>query len=158
MSVVNRLTETSQFSREITFRAAYDKRNPEPSKNYGIHGVDMTWLLKGPLGVVQFVVSTNWYLPHVQREFDAKRGPDFDPYMFHKPSPTDIGYHSPKPMYEGQEPLTEDCGVLGGRCYYDGSGLQAEDVFKILLEEGSEGVWKEMERRYYHLFETKEAA
>ena len=40
------------MERIIKFHQAYDKRHPNPSKNYGIHGVDLVFVLKGELGAV----------------------------------------------------------------------------------------------------------
>lgn len=42
---------------EIT--PAWDKRDPDPKKNYGIHGCELRMYLKGELGTVQFIVYTN---------------------------------------------------------------------------------------------------
>lgn len=145
----------ARLERRIEFTAAYDKRSTDPKKNYGIHGCDMRWYLIGPDVAIQFVVYTNWHLPHVTREqmsrpYDATGG---DPHWMERPLPADIGYHSRKPAYEGQSVTREDCHVLGGPCYYDGSSLQAEAVFRILLAEGSDGVWREMERRYADMLE-----
>lgn len=73
-------------------------------------------------------------------------------HLFHKPQPADLGYHSPVPMYEGQT-KRDDCQYLpGGTCYYDGSSLAAESVFNILVEQGSEGVWKHLEEVYNDRF------
>ena len=103
-------------------------------------------VLKGDKGAVQFVLYTNWQLPHVAEEF-SKRGYN------REPMPVDVGYHSLSPLYEGQEICNHTCEYLNGKpCYYDGSGLQAERVYEILLKEGSEGVWKELESRYNELF------
>lgn len=146
-----------EFERRVVFRPAFDKRSSDPSKNYGIHGVDLAFYLIGPKGAMQFVLYTNWQLPHVQAEFDAKPPHGQFPYMFHSPLPSDVGYHSYKPMYEGQTPM-KDCHLLGCDCYYDGSSLQAEDVFKILTEKGDEGVWAELERRYHSMFTEELAA
>ena len=44
--------------------------------------------------------------------------------------------------------MTDDCPIIGGRCYYDGSGLQACDMLELLIREGDEAVWAEMGRRY----------
>lgn len=44
----------------------------------------------------------------------------------------------------------------GGPCYYDGSTLNAEPVYKILLEEGSDGVWKYLEEYYEETFKDVE--
>lgn len=135
------------MKREIVFRPAYDKRHPNPNKNYGIHGVDMQWYVSGELGVVQFVVYTNWYLPHVRAEGEQKR---WDAGAW-QPMAADLGYHSPKPMYEGQTSIG-DCGLLGGDCYYDGSGLNAKPILEKLIAEGGEAAWKELEDYYVETF------
>jgi hypothetical protein len=149
------IDEAAVFKREIKFRSAFDKRHSDPSKNYGVHGVEIAFYLHGPEGVVQFIIYTNWHLPNVQEEFDSKHPSSEYPYLFHKPMAADLGYHSRKPMYEDQEPLTEDCDFLGGKCYYDGSTTNAEDVFKILLAGGDEAVWKELERCYARMFSAE---
>jgi hypothetical protein len=92
------------------------------------------------------VLYTGWHLPHVRDEFKA-RGWDSEPL------PADVGYHSPVPMYEDQEPITKECEYLDGKpCYYDGSGLRADEVFDILATEGSDGVWRELEAFYLSTF------
>lgn len=140
------------MKKEIIFYPAYDKRDPDPHKNYGIHGVELGFFLVGELGAVQFKLYTHWQLPHVQREIDAKPPHAQFPYMFHEAMPTDLGYHSHKPMYEGQDVQTDDCHLLNGPCYYDGSSLNAEPVFDRLRAEGSEGVWKALEDYYAATF------
>ena len=126
------------MKQEIKFRAAYDKRHPDPKQNFGIHGADMLWLLTGKHGAVQFLVYTGWQLPHIEDT---------------KVLPADIGYHSKKPMYEGQEPMSEKCDVLGGcRCYYDGSGLVADEVFRKLVTHGSDAVWSHLKEYYKDRF------
>lgn len=90
---------------------AFDRRDPDPKKNFGIHGVSMRWVLKGPKGAVQFLVYTQWMLPHVAKEQLARIGTRkdrdlaMDIEVFYKPMAVDLGYHSKVPMYEGQEPM-----------------------------------------------------
>ena len=142
---------SEKLERIVNFAPAFDRRNPDPKKDYGVHGVTLRMILKGEKGATQFVLYTNWQLPHVQEEFDDKAINLFS----YKPLPADLGYHSPSPQYEGQ--TKRKCDILGGDCYYDGSGLNAERVFDILLQEGDEGVWKELERYYNVIFnEEKE--
>lgn len=139
------------FKREIVMRPAYDKRDPDPSKNYGIHGVDMAFYLTGEKGTIQFVVYTNWQLRHVQEEMDRKHDMSEDGRWLHSfchPQPADIGYHSPVPKYEGQDPITSKCSFIQGDCYYDGSSLSAEPIYWKLVEGGSDAVWKELEGWY----------
>lgn len=133
--------------KEIIFNPAYDKTHKDPKKDYGIHGVDMMWYLKGELGAIQFVVYTNWHLPHVQKNLDARIDDQF-PHLCCHPQPADVGYHSPTPQYEGQTLMIENCQVINGPCYYDSTCLQAQDIFNILVKEGGDAVWKEMEKFY----------
>lgn len=146
----------------VKFYPAFDKRNPDPNKNYGIHGVDLKMVLKGDKGAVQFVLFTNWQLPHVIQEFDKKvlqdaakgKLDDISIRCWYHPMPADLGYHSYTPLYEGQDICTESCEYLDGKpCYYDGSGLNAERIYEVLLREGSDGVWGKLEDFYKELFE-----
>lgn len=109
-------------------------------------------VLKGEKGAVQFVVYTGWHLPHVTKELDQKPVYRDRPHLLCHPMPADLGYHSPIPQYEGQRPMEGVCQELGGTCYYDGSGLNAERVFEVLLREGSDGVWRELEEYYTSVF------
>src|SRR5690554_1678397 len=56
----------------VTFEPAWDKRDPNPAKNYGVHGVELRMVLKGEKGAVQFVLYTGWQLPHVTKENDER--------------------------------------------------------------------------------------
>jgi hypothetical protein len=60
-------------------------------------------------------------------------------------------------MWDGQEPISDDCDILGGKCYYDGSGLNAEPVYELLLREGSDGVWKSLGEYYNECFTQEES-
>lgn len=146
---------SSEFTRTVTFSPAYDKRNSDPEKNYGIHGVSLRFVLKGPKGATQFVLFTNWQLPHVTEEMTARGVRDeIDLKVFWQPMPADLGYHAYTPQYEGQEP--RECDILTDApkgCYYDGSGLRADDVYLTLLHEGDAGVWAVLEKEYRLRFE-----
>ncbi len=127
---------------------AYDKRHKDPKKNYGIHGVELKFILKGRKGAVQFVISTGWHLPHVLKE--SSRG-GLNTYVM----PFDLGYHSYKPLYDGQF-KTEKCSYLNNKpCYYDGSVLNAEEPYKILASQGINALWKYLEKYYNSVFENK---
>jgi hypothetical protein len=178
---------SDEFQEITEFLPAYDRRDSDPKKNYGIHGVTLRMVLKGPEGAVQFVVYTNWQLPHVMEEQNQSgiiTRSRID--ALYRPMAADLGYHSPKPMYGGQLPMGAEkfdfkhkellkgatgdieiptrvktgtfdpCEVLGGGpCYYDGSTLNAEPVFEVLLREGSKGVWRELRKYYDSVFREK---
>ena len=111
----------SDVKREFEITAAYDKR-----PKYGQHCVDMTFYVKGPKGTVQFKLFTGWY-PRIIPTPDTLWQELCAPLQVEEhenPLPADLGYHSPVPMYEGQQ--LYDCTLLPeGKCYYDGSGLNA---------------------------------
>lgn len=134
------------FTRIVEFTPAYDRRSSDPKQNYGVGSVQLRLVLKGSRGAVQFLLYTDWHLPHVVQELDHKG------YRF-APSPADLGYHSLVPRYEGQEPITDACPYLDGQpCYYDGSSLAADAVWLRLLNDGDAGVWAALEDYYRHVF------
>ena len=142
--------------RIVEFIPAYDKRHTDPAKNYGIGSVQIRFVLKGPEGAVQFLMGTGWYLPQVAEELLRKNVDPAGIRTFFWPKGWDVGYHSPTPRYEGQEPMGEpgECPLVpaGSRCYYDGSGLAAEPALDRLLHFGHEAVWLTLENRYDELF------
>lgn len=123
-----------------------------PSTNYGVGSVKIMFILKGDKGVVQFLCYTNWYPPHVQKGRHNKPTRYFDM----QPLPADRGYHSPVPRYEGQTIVDNNCEWLDGQpCYYDGSSLNADPIRDVLLKEGSDGVWRELEAYYHRVFKEE---
>lgn len=170
------MIDQQKFERIVKFSPAYDGRPPqkgglkewrtknmEPDDgtdktNYGIGSVQIRFVLKGPKGAIQFLVGTDWYPPHVQQAtFDNPRAWR-NTYFQIRPDGWDVGYHSLTPMYDGQNTVSDSCEYLDGKpCYYDGSSLRADTwVKEILLKEGSDGVWKAMEKEYVVRFEGGE--
>lgn len=135
-------------TKEVHFEPAFDKRSPDRKTNYGVHGVNLRCVLKGEEGAVQFLLYTNWQLPSVDRELaDGVR-----PLSLYRPMPADLGYHSPTPRFDGQATMGP-CDYLDGRdCYYEGSPLNADRIFKVLVAEGDEGLWRELEDYYDAIF------
>lgn len=137
-----------EFERRVTFAAAWDKRSDDPKKNYGVHGVEVRFVLKGPRGAMQFMFYTNWMLPQNRSAFSVVEKYPFE--YWQAPMPADLGYHAYEPQYEGQERMGQ-CDILTdavGGCFYDGSTLNAEPVFETLIAEGDEGVWRRLEEMY----------
>lgn len=138
------------MNRIINFWPAFDKRSNEPGKDYGIHGVELSMVLKGELGAISFLLFTNWHLPHVAEGLEKKVPHDS---IMYKPLPADISYHSPKPLYEYQEAASENpCKYIGVPCYCDGSTLNAQHYFNVLVAQGDECFWQEMEKYYLSTF------
>lgn len=105
------------------------------------------WLLRGRKGTVQFLL---WQLPP-------------NPFRPDGVMPVDLGYHSHTPQYAGQEPMEGPCEFLdGATCYYDGSSLAADDVYRIYQQAGDAGVFARLAKYYEGVFgepaETEDAA
>ena len=132
-----------KLKRIIQFIPAFDKtpRNPgEP--NYGIHGVDIKFILKNKNGAVQFLLYTNWQLPHLRKRWDEK----VEATLLN-PIPADLGYHSPTRKRWAAK--MAKCDLYENGCYYDGSGLNAYPIFDLLVEKGEQAVWEALEK--YHI-------
>lgn len=133
----------------IEIQPPFDKRNSDPNKNYGIHGLQFKYIIKGKHGSVQWMCYTGLHLDHVRKELSVK---GYDNYSF---MAAELGYHANEPRYEGQQKM-ECCYTGKGFCYYDGSTLNAERLLPIFLNEGSEGIWSELENYYKEIFNFEE--
>jgi len=137
----------SSFEKITYFRPAYDKRDTDPHKNYGIHCVDCFMVLKNEKGAVHFMFSTGMWLKQ-NRDLSKDMNKLF-------PMGVDVGYHSPTPHFEGQNAHGK-CQWLDDReCYCDGSALRAEEWIEVLLNEGSDPIWKMLEEEHNILFNGK---
>lgn len=120
--------------RAVVFRPGYRTDR----KSYGQHGMEITWLLRGPNGVIQFEMFTGW-VPGLDRHAD---------HLVHAPMGADLGYHTRFPQYDGQDAMTETCDYLDGPCYYDGSGLMADDLLREFLIHGEQVIWDRLAERH----------
>ena len=139
--------------RIVKLRPAFDKRDPDPSKNYGIHGVELKFALVGEKGATQFLVYTNWQLPHVTDEMINKSVNGASHSMLEArflPMGADLGYHSKVEVEYATH--FDDCDLLDGECWSNVSGLAAERVFERLVREGDAAVWEELESYYVERF------
>lgn len=144
---------------ELSIMPGFDKRDLDPKKNYGIHGCTVLFYVINPqrTRAVQFMCYTDWLPRKVQDEtlHDPLSGryKVIQEVVGVQPMGADRGYHSATKRYSDQKPM--DCNILkGGKCYYDGSSLAAEDVRDTMLAEGSDGVWRVMEEYYHQVFDN----
>ena len=147
------------FERWIEFIPGYDHRAfPKDcgGGGHGQHGMEMAWYLRGELGVVQWKVCFIQAVPGNVGTLGnvPVRHANVDDIMA-----VDLGYHSPKPRWEGQEDYGRmDCDLLpGGECYYDGSGLNAGPVLERFINEGPGAVWSELVDYYHSVFSPTKA-
>lgn len=143
------------------FNPAWDKRSTDPKKDYGIHGVQCYMVLKGEEGAVHFIFSTGMLLTSTMEEYIREGRAKYETFEWgvhylNKPMGYDVGYHSYKPCYEGQDVSKGECEWLGKKpCYCDGSALRGGDWFEIFLKEGSDKIWEMLEEEYNDRFIIK---
>lgn len=103
-------------------------------KSYGRHSMEVLWLLRGPKGVTQFKMFTGWD-PGLTR----------DTRTVNAPMGADLGYHALVPQYEHHDTMSA-CSYLPGEpdCYYDGSGLAADEVLREFLIHGEQVIWNKL--------------
>lgn len=119
--------------RWMEMRAGWDKRDPEPRKNFGIHGAELIFgVSRGNLAVV-LVWMTPFYLRETRKHLQYHRLRDYDGLG-------SIDYHSKVQLYEGQSKIT-NCEYTGGDCYCDGSAIAAGELFDRTVEDPEE-IWK----------------
>ena len=133
-----------KFEKITNVRLPLDRRHKDASKNYGIHGLDIWFILKGKKGAVQYAVTMPIYLPHIKIEHS----------FMQEIRGFDVGYHALEPQYEGQKSMECD---LYGKCYYDGSSFRSnewtKEIFSTIGEAPENILWKKLEEEYELRFE-----
>lgn len=138
------------FERAIIFEPGFgmdpDERRKPSSQRYGRHSMQMRWLLRGPRGAAQFLMSTGWTPEPAPAD---PRWPSLRDWMTTSPSGWDLGYHARVPQYKGAEQYGEQpCEYLGAPCWYDGSSLAADGVLAAFFDRGEMGVWDALRERH----------
>lgn len=143
-----------KFKREVKFEPGYDYRNDPEKKEYGCHGMNIRFLLHGKLGTVQLLIYSGWLPTMDECQWPREQ--------VHPPMSADLGHHWKKRlrwMTKKDDHYTkhDKCPYLGGvkPCWYDGSGLNAQPLFKLLLTKGDEAVWVALEEYYYQTRDYK---
>lgn len=142
--------EAGPFERVVEFEPAYHKVHEDPKKNYVVGSVRIRFVLRGPKGATQFLMGTGWHLPETW-DWWAKTGCLSVHKGIKNPNGWDLGFHAKKPQYKGHALMEKNCRHMGGKCYYDGSGLRAEPVLEAPIKGGHEAVWKILEAEYRRL-------
>ncbi len=157
----------SGLERIVRFKAGHDCTRfecrwgkpiciPGTGGSHGASGMEVSFIVKGDEGAVQFVLLTGWLPQHVTRDqrfplsvdrWGAKDMPD----GFY-PIPSDLGYHSKVPRHKGDKPISDKCEFTGGPCYYDSSGPRAAEAMYALVNGGDKALWEFMEAFYDHVF------
>jgi hypothetical protein len=144
-----------QWRHVVEIEPAFDKRDPDPNKNYGIGAAQVRFVLIGPDGAVQLLVGTNWYLPAQRADSEGWKPLNGRAHWNCYPRAWDLGYHSRVPRYEGQSQQSDACPYLNGDpCFYDGSSLNGEPVLERMIAEGHSALWEDLLKFYFRIFKS----
>jgi|18_taG_2_1085343.scaffolds.fasta_scaffold18916_2 hypothetical protein len=143
----------NEFTKRVDFTPAYNK------EDYGIHPVEIKFLLSKPDQIVILSLYTDWYLPDDQHRLNESKfkhnrwsgGRDGNGTA---PWATDLGYHSAKPVHSWQKhsEATKCQYTSTGSCHYDGSSINCDRTRNELLWRGDKGVWEDLERYWNAVF------
>ncbi len=101
------IEKVGEYEHILMLHLPFDKRNPDPAKNYGIHGMEIRMVVRRADNCTQFLAYLPVYLPHVASELWEKRS-SYNPFTG---MGADVGYHATAPQYEGQSPM-DSCDLL----------------------------------------------
>lgn len=129
------------------------------TENYGVGGLQVTFILKGEKGAVQFMCAFPSYLEMTHDWWEQKFGNRNGTSKYADGiRGYDVGYHAKVPQYENQSRMGE-CDLfpdLKGGCYYDGSSLRAdswtEEIFSTRNDLPENVLWKKLEEEYVERF------
>lgn len=134
----------------VVFQPGYNCTNMT-MKGHGVHGMEIIWYLRGPRGVVSVVFGTDW-IPGILGPGHGRMPAGFPPAEIPQfPNGYGVSYCAHVPQYEGQEPASDDCPVIGGTCYSDTSYIASDPIAEAFTEKGEPAVWAALQERYADL-------
>lgn len=139
--------------RAVVFQPGYNgDRTGDPRRDYGVHGMEITWYLRGPKGCVTLTVTVPMWVPG---NLYPGHGlpPAGEPHWadMHNPHGFGVRYCAPVAQYEGQEPSRDDCPFIGVPCYADRYLSGADEPASKFTEFGDAVMWAALETFYLNL-------
>ena len=155
---------------KIVFLPAWDKTDPDPSKDYGISDVEILFLVVGDKGIVEFQLGTNWHLPHVvDRRLNAMKGDVLNGkhnFLLKKwitPFPLDVCCFSLERLSEDdlyfenlphRFPEPTSCYYSYKVFEYEYDDVATDYAYKNFIEKGIDWLWEYLEKYYREVFEN----
>jgi hypothetical protein len=125
------------LERRVEFRPAWDRRDPNPAKDYGVHGVEIHFSVIGPLGAISWYLMTPWVLPAVRKWWKTLPVP-----ARAEPIPAGLTWH------ERADTHGQECHLVGSCRAEQVGSLDTDWLYEILIAEGEAGLWRELESAY----------
>ena len=134
-----------EFQREIRVYDGYDRRD----EGKGAHGMELHFVLHGPLGAIDAGINTGWVARPLVAGFvrggvaqRRRDEPGVDARLVYDyPTGSSITSH----CAEKREDWwfgPDECDIVGGPCYGDTGYLVADTFLRRLLGDGREAAWE----------------
>lgn len=134
--------------RTVRFKPAFHRCHTNPSKDYGISGVTMLWVLRVDDWAITWDVFTDWGLPDEAFKAacpDCTHPSHRNGYPLGGASGGTVEWHAPVPLYEDHDPRSDRCPLIDrDRCYGDVGYTLGSEVFDVLRTEGDEATWRKL--------------
>ena len=140
------IEENKDGSKKILdIKMPFDKRNPDPNKDFGILPMSVRMAYLKNNRAVCFSFHLPFYLPHVVSMLLTKKDSHRHPETFNGYGVVITYHYGNSPRKESE---LEDCDILeGGKCYCDQSfSSYAEEWYNDFLrrENGFEWLWERL--------------
>lgn len=139
--------------RAVVFQPGYNSDvTGNPRADYGVHGMEISWYLRGPNGCVYLTFAVLDWVPGQLSPGHGlpppgypRREPEQHPHGF------GMRWCTPAPQYDGQGRWQEDCPLIGVPCYFDTWFSGADEPARQFTELGEPVIWEALRRRYEEL-------
>lgn len=136
--------------RAVWITPAFEARDPNPSKNFGIGSCQVTFAKRKGNRVVDCSFLTDWYPYDVQhRNMGGHSGVYRQDVIGEQPLCQGLYRHELVKPADANEWMRHgtDCLLTGGECWGEiGSALYGEEIRNRLLAEGSVAIWDEIDK------------
>jgi hypothetical protein len=145
--------EVNGFKRRLWIRPGWDKRNLEPTKNYGIGGMSIWFGVIRDWRAMSWTVSIPVYPSDLQLEMNQRaRNGEFNNCPDHI-SFGALNYHRPPTEEEAREHhCSSTCEFIESACSSDGSYTAGNAIGHIFVNNGLEDVFNELELAWRERF------
>lgn len=140
-----------KVERIIQMVPAWDKTPKAPGEpNYGIHGMEQFWVVRRGPYAIHWRMMLPWYLSQNRQGVGVRTSWDYDGIG-------DIGTHGPNALNAACDYGNGTCPYIERECFGHSNALASNALFDVLVRDGAEAVWQQLEKRLDALqLETEE--
>ena len=121
---------------------------------HGVHGMEISWFLRGPDGAVRLRMGTDWipgelHPGHGLSPDGMRSSPMYRGGWSTDPRGCGLSWHSRVPLYEGA--TGEQCCYIDGQCYFDETPSGADPAVAEFIQRGEQAIFDALEEAYQRM-------